>query len=401
MVTTADLIDVEEEYGAHNYAPLNVVLERGAGAWVVDVFGHRYLDFLSGYSALNQGHCHPRIVGALIAQAQRLTLTSRAFRNDQFAPLLEELHRLTGQERFLLMNSGAEAVETAIKAARKWGYGVKGIADGQAEIVVCADNFHGRTVSIVSFSTEPQYREGFGPFTPGFVVVPFGDSDALARAITPRTCAFLVEPIQGEAGVVVPPAGYLRDVERICRANRVLFLVDEIQSGLGRAGRLFAYQHEGVTPDVLIIGKALGGGCYPVSAVAARSEVLDVFRPGDHGSTFGANPLACAVARAALAVIVDEQLPERSDRLGAHMLDALRRMKSPIVREVRGRGLWAGVELSVPARPFCDALKVRGILCKDTRQRVLRFAPPLVIDERDLDWALDRIRGVLEAPSRG
>lgn len=398
MPTTANLIELEERYGAHNYHPLDVVLERGEGAWVWDVEGRRYLDFLSAYSALNQGHCHPRIRAALVEQSARLTLTSRAFRNDRLPLLLERLHDLTGMDVSLPMNSGAEAVETAIKAARKWGYEVKHIPPGRAQIVVCRDNFHGRTVSIVSFSTEPQYRAGFGPFTPGFVVVPFGDAAALKAAITPDTCAFLVEPIQGEAGIVVPPDGYLREVERICREEQVLLVVDEIQSGLGRAGRLFAFQHEGIRPDAIIIGKALGGGFYPVSAVAASREVLGVFRPGDHGSTFGGNPLACAVALAALDVIVEERLPERSARLGARLLEAVRSFRSPVVREVRGRGLWVGVELTVPARPYCEALKARGLLCKDTRETVIRLAPPLVIDEADLEWAIDQLRAVLEQP---
>jgi ornithine--oxo-acid transaminase len=398
MPTTASLIELEERYGARNYHPLDVVLERGEGAYVWDIEGRRYLDFLSAYSALNQGHCHPRIRAALVEQSARLTLTSRAFRNDRLPLLLERLHELTGLDLSLPMNSGAEAVETAIKAARKWGYEVKHIPPGRAQIVVCRNNFHGRTVSIVSFSTEPQYRAGFGPFTPGFVVVPFGDAAALKAAITPDTCAFLVEPIQGEAGIVVPPDGYLREVERICREEHVLLIVDEIQSGLGRAGRLFAFQHEGIRPDAIVIGKALGGGFYPVSAVAASREVLGVFRPGDHGSTFGGNPLACAVALAALDVIVEERLPERSARLGARLLEAVRSFRSPIVREVRGRGLWVGVELTVPARPYCEALKARGLLCKDTRETVIRLAPPLVIDEADLEWAIDQLRAVLEHP---
>jgi ornithine--oxo-acid transaminase len=398
MPTTTSLIELEERYGAHNYHPLDVVLERGEGAYVWDIEGRRYLDFLSAYSALNQGHCHPRIRAALVEQSARLTLTSRAFRNDRLPLLLERLHELTGMDVSLPMNSGAEAVETAIKAARKWGYEVKRIPPGRAQIVVCRDNFHGRTVSIVSFSTEPQYRAGFGPFTPGFVVVPFGDAAALKAAITPDTCAFLVEPIQGEAGVVVPPDGYLREVERICREEHVLLVVDEIQSGLGRAGRLFAFEHEGIRPDAIVIGKALGGGFYPVSAVAASREVLGVFRPGDHGSTFGGNPLACAVALAALDVIVEERLPERSARLGARLLEAVRGFRSPVVREVRGRGLWVGVDLTVPARPYCEAIKARGILCKDTRETVIRLAPPLVIDEADLEWAIEELRAVLERP---
>lgn len=398
MPTTESLIELEARYGAHNYHPLDVVLERGEGAHVWDIEGRHYLDFLSAYSALNQGHCHPRIRAALVEQSARLTLTSRAFRNDRLPLLLERLHELTGLDISLPMNSGAEAVETAIKAARKWGYEVKHIPPGRAQIVVCRGNFHGRTVSIVSFSTEPQYRAGFGPFTPGFVVVPFGDAAALKAAITPDTCAFLVEPIQGEAGIVVPPDGYLREVERICREEHVLLIVDEIQSGLGRAGRLFAFHHEGIRPDAIVIGKALGGGFYPVSAVAASREVLGVFRPGDHGSTFGGNPLACAVALAALDVIVEERLPERSARLGARLLEAVRGFRSPVVAEVRGRGLWVGVELTVPARPYCEALKARGLLCKDTRETVIRLAPPLVIDEADLEWAIDQLRAVLEHP---
>jgi ornithine--oxo-acid transaminase len=396
MITTiADLIQLEDRYGAHNYHPLDVVLERGAGAWVYDIHGRPYLDCLSAYSALNQGHCHPRLIDALMTQARKLTLTSRAFRNDQLPLLLERLHALTGLDVALPMNTGAEAVETALKAARKWGYLVKGIPPDRAEIIVCEGNFHGRTISIVSFSTEPQYRHGFGPFTPGFVVVPFGDAEALEDAITPHTCAFLVEPIQGEAGVIVPPDGYLREAAAICRMHDVLLVADEVQSGLGRAGALFAVQHEQVVPDAMVIGKALGGGFYPVSALAGRREVLDVFQPGDHGSTFGGNPLACAVARAALDVIVDEGLPARSARLGRRLLQALREIKSPVVRDVRGRGLWVGVELTVPARPYCEALKEEGLLCKDTRGTVLRLAPPLIISESDLEWAIECLGVVL------
>jgi ornithine--oxo-acid transaminase len=398
MLSTTDFIELERLYGAHNYHPLDVVIERGSGAWLYDVDGRRYLDFLAAYSAVNQGHCHPRILNALVAQAGKLTLTSRAFRNDQLPLLLEQLHFVTGMDMALLMNSGAEAVETAIKAARKWGYQVKGIPRDRAEIIVCAGNFHGRTVSIVSFSTEAQYRDGFGPLTPGFVVVPFGDAAALERAITPNTCAFLVEPIQGEAGIVVPPDGYLRGVEAVCRKHQVLFVADEIQAGLGRAGTLFAFQHEQVSPDAIIIGKALGGGFYPVSAVAARREVLGVFQPGDHGSTFGGNPLACAVARASLDVLVEERLAQRSATLGATLLESLRAVRSPIVREVRGRGLWVGVELTVAARPYCEALRDRGLLCKDTHEHVVRLAPPLVIAEDDLAWAIEQISDVLTHP---
>ncbi len=398
MLNTMDFIELERLYGAHNYHPLDVVIARGQGAWLYDVDGRRYLDFLAAYSAVNQGHCHPRILGALTAQASKLTLTSRAFRNDQLPLLLEQLHFVTGMDMALLMNSGAEAVETAIKAARKWGYQVKGIPKDRAEIIVCDGNFHGRTVTIVSFSTEEQYREGFGPLTPGFVIVPFGDAAALERAITPNTCAFLVEPIQGEAGIVVPPDGYLREVEAVCRKHNVLFIADEIQSGLGRAGTLFAFQHEKVSPDAFIIGKALGGGFYPVSAVVARREVLGVFKPGDHGSTFGGNPLACAVARASIDVLIEERLPQRSAALGTTLREALQAVKSPIIREVRGRGLWVGIELTVPARPYCEALRDRGVLCKDTHEHVVRLAPPLVIAEDDLAWAIEQISHVLAHP---
>ena len=388
-------VELEEAYGAHNYEPLDVVLERGEGVWVWDVEGHRYLDCLAGYSAVSQGHCHPRILKACTEQARRLTLTSRAFRNDQLPLLYEQLHELTGMEMALLMNSGVEAVETALKAARKWGYARKGIPAGQAEVIACANNFHGRTITAVSFSTVDQYRDGFGPFTPGFRVIPFGDAKALADAITPNTCAFLVEPIQGEAGVIVPPDGYLAEAARLCREHRVLFMADEIQSGLGRTGKLFACMHEDVRPDVLIIGKALSGGFYPVSAVLASREVLGVFTPGDHGSTFGGNPLACAVARAALDVITEEKLVERSARLGAYLLSRLQSIRTSIVRDLRGRGLWIGIELDREARPFCEALKSRGVLCKETHERVIRLSPPLVITGDEIDWAVERIKDVL------
>jgi ornithine--oxo-acid transaminase len=392
---TADLIALEQQYGARNYHPLDIVVERAEGVWVYDVEGQKYLDCLAAYSAVNQGHCHPRIVEACERQIRRVTLTSRAFRNDQLPLLYRQLHELTGYEMAILMNSGAEAVETAVKAARKWGYTVKGIPADRAEIVVCAGNFHGRTITAVSFSTEPQYRDGFGPFTPGFVTVPFGDADALERAIAPHTCAFLVEPIQGEAGIVIPPDGYLARAAEICRANNVLFITDEIQSGLGRAGRMFAHQHEDVRPDAVVIGKALSGGFYPISAVLARDEVLGVFTPGDHGSTFGGNPLACAIARAALDAIVDEGLPERSAELGAYLLEQLRGIRSPRIKEVRGRGLWIGVELTEPARPYCEALKDAGLLCKETHQTVIRLAPPLVITREEIDWAIERLSRVL------
>jgi ornithine--oxo-acid transaminase len=393
---TQEFIQLEEQYGAHNYHPLDVVIDRAQGCWVYDVEGKKYLDCLAAYSAVNQGHCHPKILNALVDQARKVTLTSRAFRNDQLPLLLEQLHELTGFEMTLPMNSGAEAVETAIKAARKWGHKVKGIPDGQAEIIVCANNFHGRTVTIVGFSTDEQYRDGFGPFTPGFKIVPYGDAAALRGAMTPNTCAFLVEPIQGEAGIVIPPAGFLKEAAAICRQNRVLLIADEIQSGLGRTGKLFAYMHEGIRPDAVIIGKALSGGFYPVSAVLASTEVLGVFHPGDHGSTFGGNPLACAVALAALRVLIEEKLPERSADLGGYFLEKLRTLRSPDLKEVRGRGLWIGIELHSPARPYCEALKEEGLLCKETHDHVIRIAPPLVITREEIDWAFERIKKVIE-----
>jgi ornithine--oxo-acid transaminase len=395
--TTSRLIALEDKYGAHNYKPLDVVVERAAGVWVYDVEGRRYLDFLAAYSAVNQGHCHPRILAAMLEQAQRVTLTSRAFRNDQLPLFYKELTELTGFEMVLPMNSGTEAVESALKLARKWGYTVKGIQEGKAEIIVCANNFHGRTISIISFSTEEQYREGFGPYLSGFKIIPFGDAAALRAAITPNTAAFLVEPIQGEAGVLIPPDGFLREAAQICRENHVLFMADEIQSGLGRTGKLFACDHEGVTPDVLIVGKALAGGFYPVSAVLSSHEVIGVLHPGDHGSTFGGNPMACAVARASLRVIVEERLSERSAELGAVLMDRLRQIRSPHIREIRGRGLWVAIELNVTARPICEALKREGLLCKETHDNVIRLAPPLTIERQDLLWACDRIQSVLEA----
>jgi ornithine--oxo-acid transaminase len=395
-LSTQSFMDLENLYGAHNYHPLDVVIEHGEGVWVFDTDGKRYLDCLAAYSALNQGHCHPKILQALVAQADKVTLTSRAFRNDQLPLLYQDLHKLTGFDMALPMNTGAEAVETALKTARKWGYKLKGIPEGQAEIIVCANNFHGRTVTLVSFSTEAQYREGFGPFTPGFKVIPFGDARALAEAITPNTCAFLVEPIQGEAGIIIPPTGFLWEASAICRRHNVLLMADEIQSGLGRTGKLFAYMHEGIRPDILIIGKALGGGFYPVSAVLAARGILEVFRPGDHGSTFGGNPLACAVARAALRVIVEEKLPERSADLGAYLLCLLRTLRNPYIKGVRGKGLWIGIELQAAARPYCEALKNEGILCKETHDRVIRIAPPLIIRRDEIDWAFERIQRVFE-----
>ena len=394
--STREFVELESQFGAHNYHPLDIVIEHAEGVWVYDVEGKRYLDCLAAYSAVNQGHCHPRILETLIEQAHKVTLTSRAFRNDQLGPFYKELHDLTGFDMALPMNSGAEAVETAVKTARKWGYKVKGIPEGQAEIIVCANNFHGRTVTIVSFSTDEQYRDGFGPFTPGFRVIPFGDVEALRQAITPNTCAFLVEPIQGEAGIVIPPRGFLRQAAEICRQNNVLLVTDEIQSGLGRTGELFAYMHEGVRPDVLIVGKALAGGFYPVSAVLASKEILGVYKPGDHGSTFGGNPLGCAVARTALRVLVEEHLVERSAEMGSYFLGLLKTLRSPQLREVRGVGLWIGIELTVPARPYCEALKAEGVLCKETHDRVIRIAPPLTIRREEIDWAFERIQKVIE-----
>ena len=392
-----NLIALENQYGAHNYHPLDVIIERASGAWVYDVDGRRYLDLLAAYSAVNQGHCHPRILEAMIRQAGRVTITSRAFRNDQLPLLLQDLHEITGFDMALPMNSGAEAVETALKAARKWGETIKGVPPGQAEIIVCGNNFHGRTISIVGFSSDAQYRSGFGPFPTGFRSIPFGDAAALRDAITPNTVGFLVEPVQGEAGIIVPPEGYLAEVADVCKQRNVLLICDEIQSGLGRTGRLFAFEHEGVRPDVCIIGKALSGGFYPVSAVLARKEVLGVFRPGDHGSTFGGNPLACAVARAALKVVLDEDLPARSAELGCYALDRLQRIQSPLIKEVRGLGLWIGIELTVAARPLCEALKNRGVLCKETHENVIRLAPPLNIAPDDLAWGIDQIEAVLMA----
>jgi len=396
--TSADLIALEERYGAHNYHPLDVVVARAEGIWVWDVEGHKYMDFLASYSAVNQGHCHPKIVAALVEQAGRVALTSRAFRNDQLGLFYRDLCELTGFTRVLPMNTGAEAVETAIKLARKWAYQVKGVEAGEAEILVFANNFHGRTTTIVGFSTEEQYRDGFGPFTPGFRVLPYGDAEAVAAAITPNTAAVLIEPIQGEGGIIVPPEGYLARLRELTEENRVLLMMDEIQSGLGRTGRMFAYQHEDIRPDVLILGKALSGGLYPVSVVLADDEAMGVFHPGDHGSTYGGNPVAAAVARAALRVLVDEGLVERSESLGRYFMERLRGIDSPHVAEVRGKGLWIGIELKPAAggaRRFCEALQRDGLLCKETHEHVIRIAPPLVIERDEIDWALERLEKVL------
>ena len=397
---TSSYLEEAERFSAHNYHPLPVVLERGEGVWVWDVEGRRYLDMLSAYSALNQGHLHPRIIAAARDQMQRLTLTSRAFHNDQMGPFLRDLCELTGYEQALLMNTGAEGVETAIKTVRKWGYQVKGIPADQAEIIVCDGNFHGRTTTIVGFSSEIEYRRGFGPFTPGFRRIPYGDIDALRDAITDVTAGFMVEPIQGEGGVVVPPDGYLRAARELCTQQGVAFVADEIQTGLGRTGRILCCEWEDVRPDVLILGKALGGGVYPVSAALADSAFMDVFRPGDHGSTFGGNPLAAAVARASMAVIVEEGLVERSARLGEWFKGKLGAIDSPHVEEVRGRGLMIGLVVkrsSGPARPFCEALWHRGILVKETHEQVIRFAPPLVIRREELEEALVHVEAVLSS----
>lgn len=392
-----ELISLEDQWGAHNYHPLDVVVERASGVWVYDVDGRKYLDCLSAYSAVNQGHCHPRIIAALKQQAERVTLTSRAFRNDQL-PLFEaELAHACGMEMVLPMNTGAEAVETSIKAARRWGYTRKGIPLNQAEIIVCENNFHGRTTTITGFSSEPLYKDGFGPFTPGFVSIPFGDAEALERAITPRTCAFLFEPIQCEAGILIPPDGFIRDAAAICRRERVLLAADEIQTGLGRTGHFLACHSEDVQPDVLILGKALSGGTYPVSAVVSSREILGVFRPGSHGSTYGGNPLACAVARAALHVIEDERLAERSQELGAWLLYELRKLRHPHIKEIRGRGLLLGIELLGPARPYCERLKDLGVLCKETHDHVIRLAPPLIIEQQDLAWLASQLHTAFES----
>jgi len=401
MMKTQDYIAIEDQYGAHNYHPLDVVITKGEGVWVYDAEGKRYLDCLSAYSALNQGHVHPRILKAMIDQAQRVTLTSRAFRNDQLPLFYKELSDLTGYEMSLPMNSGAEAVETALKVARKWGYVSKGIPRHQAEIIIAEGNFHGRTISIISFSSEPFYRDDFGPFTPGFKMVPYGDAEAIQKAITPNTAAVMLEPIQGEGGVIIPPAGYLKQVSEICKANNVMFIADEIQTGLGRTGKLFACQHENVRPDMIIIGKALSGGFYPISAVLADKPILGLIQPGEHGSTFGGNPVAAAIGRESLKVIVEEKLVEKAATLGEYFIEQLSEIPSPHVKEVRGKGLLIGVELKPEAggaRRFCEVLKENGLLAKETHERVIRFAPPLVIDKDTIDWAINIIRPVLNMP---
>ncbi len=398
MLKTKECIELEDRYGAHNYKPLDVVLTKGSGIWVEDIEGKKYMDFLAAYSALNQGHCHPRLVKVMQEQCSRLALTSRAFRNDQLPLLAKELCELTGYEMMLPMNSGAEAVETAIKAVRKWGYKNKGIEKNKAEIIVCSGNFHGRTTTIISFSSEEQYKDGFGPLTPGFVVVPYGDLESFEKAINKNTVAFLVEPIQGESGVVVPPEGYFKATEMICEDNDVLLVADEIQSGLGRTGKMFASEHEDVRPDMIIIGKALSGGMYPVSAVVSSREILGVFNPGDHGSTYGGSPLACAVAREALKITVEEKLVERSVKMGKYLMGKLNKINSPYVDFYRGKGLWIGIVLKKDAggaRRFCEALREKGILAKETHENVIRLAPPLIIKKEEIDTAIKIIEEVL------
>jgi ornithine--oxo-acid transaminase len=396
---TKELINLEDRFGAKNYNPLDVILSKGEGVWVWDVEGKKYMDCLSAYSAVNQGHCHPKIMQALVDQAHRLSMTSRAFRNDQLGPFYKEICQRTRSHKVLPMNSGSEAVETAIKTVRKWGYTVKGVPEDQAEIIVCENNFHGRTISIVSFSTDPNSHNGFGPFTPGFKVIPFGDAQALAAAITPNTVAFLVEPIQGEAGVIIPPKGYLKTVKSICEEHHVILILDEVQTGLGRTGKLLAEEHDGIEADLTVIGKALSGGFYPVSAVLSTTEIMDVLQPGEHGSTFGGNPLACAVARAALKVLVEEGLIENAASMGTYFLEGLRQISNPYIKEVRGKGLMIGLEFHPEAggaRPYCEKLKENGLLCKETHHHTIRFTPPLVISKDQIQWALEIISSVLK-----
>lgn len=388
------IIAQTEQFGAHNYHPLPIVVSEAEGVWVSDPEGNRYMDMLSAYSAVNQGHRHPKIIQALKNQADRVTLTSRAFHNDQLGPWYEKICELTGKNMALPMNTGAEAVETAVKAARRWAYGVKGVAENEAEIIACIGNFHGRTMTAVSLSSEAEYKRGFGPMLPGIKLIPYGDIDALQAAITPNTAAFLIEPIQGEAGIVIPPEGFLKAASTLCKEQNVLFIADEIQAGLARTGKLFACEWEDVAPDMLILGKALGGGVFPISCVVADKEVLGVFNPGSHGSTFGGNPLACAVSLASLEVIQDEKLVERSLELGTYFKEKLSAIIHPSIKEVRGRGLFIGVELTEPARPYCERLKQEGLLCKETHETVIRFAPPLIISKEDLDWAIGKIEKI-------
>lgn len=394
-VNTSELIEKTEKYGANNYHPLPIVISRAEGVWVEDPEGNKYMDMLSAYSAVNQGHRHPKIIQALKDQADKVTLTSRAFHNDQLGPWYEKVSQLTNKEMVLPMNTGAEAVETAVKAARRWSYDVKGIAEDQAEIIACVGNFHGRTMTAVSLSSDPEYKRGFGPMLPGIKLIPYGDLDALKAAITPNTAAFLIEPIQGEAGIVIPPEGFIKQAMDFCEKNNVLFIADEIQAGLARTGKMFACEWEGIEPDMYILGKALGGGVFPISCVVANKDILGVFNPGSHGSTFGGNPMACAVSIAALDVLVDEQLAQKSLELGEYFISKLKEIKNPKIKDVRGRGLFIGVELTEAARPYCEQLKDYGLLCKETHDTVIRFAPPLVITKEELDWAIERIVKVL------
>ncbi|SFC72891.1 ornithine--oxo-acid transaminase [Bacillus sp. OV322] len=395
ITKSQEIIEKTINYGANNYHPLPIVISQAEGVWVQDPEGNKYMDMLSAYSAVNQGHRHPKIIQALKDQADRITLTSRAFHNDQLAPFYEAVSKLTGKEMILPMNTGAEAVETAFKAARRWAYDRKGVTENRAEVIVCEGNFHGRTMTAVSLSSDPEYKRGFGPMLPGIKIIPYGDLEALKSAITPDTAAFLIEPIQGEAGIVIPPEGFLKQALELCKDNNVLFIADEIQSGLGRSGKTFACEWDDVTPDMYILGKALGGGVFPISCVAANKEILDVFNPGSHGSTFGGNPLACAVSIASLQVLEEEKLAERSFELGNYFMDELSQIKNPKIKDVRGRGLFIGVELSEAARPYCELLKNEGLLCKETHDTVIRFAPPLMISKEDLDWAIEKIRKVL------
>lgn len=399
MSKTKSIIDQTEQFGAHNYHPLPIVISKAEGVWVEDPEGNKYMDMLSAYSALNQGHRHPKIIQALKDQADKVTLTSRAFYNDKLGEFYEKLAQVTGKQMILPMNTGAEAVETALKAVRRWAYDVKKVPENQAEIIVCEGNFHGRTVTITSFSSADEYKRGFGPFTPGFKIIPYGDVEALKQAITPNTAAFMVEPIQGEAGIIIPQEGFLKAAQQVCKENNVLLVCDEIQTGFGRTGKMFASDWEDVKPDMYIMGKALGGGVFPISAVAADKEILGVFEPGSHGSTFGGNPLGCAVAIAALEVLEEEKLVERSLELGKYFIDKLKEIKNPQIEDIRGRGLFIGLEMKGEARPYCEKLKELGLLCKETHETTIRFAPPLVISQKDLDWAIDRIKQVLEAES--
>ena len=392
---TSSLIEQTQKYGANNYHPLPIVISKAEGVWVEDPEGNKYMDMLSAYSAVNQGHRHPKIIQALKDQADRVTLTSRAFHNDQLGPWYEKICKLTNKEMALPMNTGAEAVETAVKAARRWAYDVKGVAENQAEIIACIGNFHGRTMTAVSLSSEEEYKRGFGPMLPGIKLIPYGDLEALEEAITPNTAAFLIEPIQGEAGIVIPPEGFMKAAYDVCKENNVLFIADEIQAGLARSGKMFACEWEEIEPDMYILGKALGGGVFPISCVVADNDVLGVFNPGSHGSTFGGNPMACAVSNASLDVLIDEKLADRSLELGEYFIGKLREIDNPIIKDIRGRGLFIGVELNEPARKYCEDLKEEGLLCKETHDTVIRFAPPLVISQEELDWAIERIKKVL------